>query len=953
MNSHPLKLEKRDTAQHKAVAWFLGGGETVHWIESLSQWRGDQDQLELYVVPRSSTDRRPGGLLVIPPVDCLPPEGWRALALGVIEGRLFLPVDAEIFPPVNPAELRVLCRAEVTLFHPGLGIVEFSKGDRRRIWELLAAPKVVPENWNAARSDEPMSSRLRAISLLALPGEDEIFGDAGEDIGAQPSAKLPPSREEPSGNPISRAGRAATGLAMGALRKMIAWASSGSGSADAGGKPRSPNWVDAVMDWASAKLAKISRETEELRHRELHRLMEMLNSDPERGLRHALPFSGTPGRGRAAPGARLGSRDLRFNLSGGRAGGPVDPWDVPWELQQKLTARYRELAVREKQLGRFQRAAYIYAELLGDWNSAAAVLREGLHFAEAAMVYRDRLNQPLVAAECFAAGGLFQEALAIYEKENRFLELGDLQRKLGDEPAAEAAYWRVVERMTASGDLLGAASLLEDRLRSPDKALVMLGKAWPGAPQASLCLAEQFALLGRLERHDAAQRRVVELRDESTPVRLVIPLAEVLATVRKNYPDGALRILAADVARQKIGPRLAMGEAGEARAGTRILCELAPEDRLLARDASRFLAARLEVLARRTPPALPPPPRKPGANRVLAPLPDYSFLLENCGEIIEVKRCGQHFLLSMYPKRFLSGRSFPDTLDGGITVLRGNWVGDVQETIWKSEEKECNHASLVVPAQAMQPTSAVVLSGPELIHRSHLLSSTDVFPSPLMLFAPAWLPNATSVLTINSPHWWILRRSQGDWVVDGYRETGELDGSFSLGDCLAKIEDPASTVAMQAMRSQLWVAFGRHLFVFARPGQVARHWVCETAIHHLEASAPLLASAVIARCEMGAAIFWCDDMNDRVEMIGSDLRAPFAASLGNGVIVLLSSHEGPDGYAGLVIDIDRRGIHSQAEFSWKGDRPAGVVATDRQDMFAVFTFEGVVQLLSVPSADNR
>lgn len=939
MSAHPLHLERLEEAQREITAWFLAGGDAAVWLEELARWQGAQADLQLFPVPRASRDPRPAGLLVIPPEKATPLPGWRALALGVIEGPLYLPVDAVLSPPVTSAEVRALCRAEITLYHPGLGLVEFAASDRRGVWDLIAPAPIEVSNWNAARSAEPLSSRLAGVALPALPQGGEIFGDAEKEIGTDPPTELPRAPKEPSAGPMGRMARAAAGWGAAAVQKALSWLPKGS-PPPAGKAGR--GWIQQAMDWAAAKLAQVSSEMEELRHRELNRLMNMLESDPDQGLRHALPLGGSPGRGRAVPGARLGNRDLRFRTGGASAGGPVDPWDVPWEIRQKLMARYRELALREKQLGRFQRAAYIYAELLGDWNSAAAVLKEGRHFAEAGVVFRDRLQQPQAAAECFAAGGLFGEAIALYEKERLYLELGDLHRRLENETAAAEAYRNAIARKLGDGDILGAATLTEERLRLPDEALSLLGGAWPGAPQAAQCLAAQFALLGRLGRLDGARKRVAELRDESTPVRQIIPLAETLGQVWKTYPDTTLRPLAADVIRVKISGRLADGDAADARAGTRILSELAPEDRLLARDTSRFLAARLEALAPRTTPLmLPPPPRKAGSNRVGAPRSVFSFHLPKCARVLAVKRCGRNYVAIM--QRDVAGESKSDTV-----ILRGNWEGNRQETTWTTELARTAAASLVLQDGAGQPNHVLVLTLPRLIRRHHVLAANDAFPEPLSLGTPAWLPEELSAAAIGASHWWVLRGSSGEWIVDVRTDDGQLTGGFPLAHVLAEIDEPVHSVYMLAVRSQLWIAFGRHLFLFEAAGRAPRRWVCESTIIGLEPSAPLLASAVVARCMRGVAVFWCDHSGDHVEVLAPELERPFAVFLGNGALVAFSSVERPGGYQGEVIDVDRRGVHSRAEFFWQGDEPAGMVGAARQDQFAIFTRRGEVEVKRVP-----
>ena len=79
----------------------------------------------------------------------------------------------------------------------------------------------------------------------------------------------------------------------------------------------------------------------------------------------------------------------------GRSGtGLADYWDVQGEYRRKLTQQYRTLANREISLSRHRRAAYIFAELLGDWNAAANTLADGSHYREAAIIYRERLKRP-------------------------------------------------------------------------------------------------------------------------------------------------------------------------------------------------------------------------------------------------------------------------------------------------------------------------------------------------------------------------------------------------------------------------------------------------------------------------------------------------------------------------------------------------------------------------------
>src|SRR5262249_41751045 len=185
---------------------------------------------------------------------------------------------------------------------------------------------------------------------------------------------------------------------------------------------------------------------------------------PDQGLKYALPMGGGAHRGLARPGDKLVRRDTNFALSRLGGGQAADFWDVPPDYQNLLIARYRELADREVRLGRHRRAAYIYAELLGDLNAAATALMAGHHWREAAILYKQRLERPWDAARCLEKGGLWVEAIALYEELQAFEQAGDLYTKLEQLQSAAAQYRRAVERARASGDFIVAARLLDEKL---------------------------------------------------------------------------------------------------------------------------------------------------------------------------------------------------------------------------------------------------------------------------------------------------------------------------------------------------------------------------------------------------------------------------------------------------------------------------------------------------------
>lgn len=924
MNPRELQLKQCAAPERETVAWFLPGGDAGSWLEELCGWAVAHERLKLFIVPRSAREHTAGGLLVLLPAGCVVPQSARGLPLGEIESRLFLPVDAELSPPVTTAEVREMCRADITLFHPGIGAIAFEEGDCRRIWDLLERPAATSAtDWNSAVEGAALSSRLTGVTLLALPQGGDIFGDASKEIGSDPIAELPPPADEPRSSPAGRIRRAVTGMAAAAIGKIFSLLPKNS--------PRR-TWVNDVLDWAASKLTSVSQELEQLRHRELHRLLDMLDSDPERGLRHALPLDGPPGRGRTAPSAQLGPRDTRFDLARVGGGRPGDHWDVPAELRRKLLARYREIALSEQRMGRFQRAAYIHAELLGDLSAAATVLKEGRYFAEAAAVYRDHLRQPRAAAECFVAGGFFAEAITIFEKEGALLDVGDLHRKLGDEPAAEIAFRKAVGMRITASDFTGAATLLEERLRAPDEALTLLASGWPNSPQATQCLAAEFALLGKLGRHEAAQRRLGALSAEATPQRRALDLADVLRAVRGTYPDCTVRPIAADLARVKVSEGLSGGNEDSVRRGARILKDLAPEDRLLGRDLSRFVAARLGALAKTAPP--PAPQRKCGTARIAEPVIVRKFQLANSGAVSAVRRCGRNFLAVVRQRQ-------------GSLFVRGNWSGIVNAVAWPGGHALQKSLKLVLDEHAVSPAHAVPFAIPLPDRIPSTLATTGAFPEPVSLAVPSWMPAGVAAIATSAGQWWLLRASAGEFILECRTEDGRLNGSTALTPWLGEITAPVEFISLLALESHVWIALDRHLFLF-KDTRDPHRWTCDSPIIGLEPSAPFLPRAALARCTQGAIVFWADQLEAEPPVLAKDLSFPHATFLSNGTLVILSNVTIPGGFPGQVIALDRRGVHGSRDFIWPGPQPAALVATDSRNGFAIITHSGEALVHHIP-----
>ncbi len=592
----PLRLTLAPPSGERVAALFLSGEEPSAWLAEICTWNlgSVQAELKLYVLPRSGTDRRPAGVLAVWPGDGPVPVSARAQPYRALLGRFYLPVDARLEPPVSDEELARFCRPEdAFIFHPGAGLCSFRSTDALSLADLLSAPAVSAQNWAGAHPGLTPNARLRSVRLEMPTDLESLFGEAAREIGVD-APRLESLPVAP--------GEAATGPVAEMNRKLQEWLAS-LALGFVGLLPRTasaPNWFNHLETWANKHLAQLTSDLSETRHRELHRLLHLLEQDPNEGLRHALPLSGLARRrGVAPPTGRLGRRDPNFRLGALAGGRAADAWDVPPDLQTRLRERYRQLANEEARLGRHRRAAYIHAELLGDLSSAAVCLKQGEHYHEAAVLYRDHLGRPLEAADCLAAGGEYAEAVTLYEQQKRFLQVAAMHHAMGDEVSAAAAYRREVDRLTATDDLLAAADLLETTLAAPDEAVLLLRGGWPGSKQAGRCLEKAFELLGARGAHSQAASVIAGLASEGFAPLHALPLARQLATAQETYPDETVRHVARDLARVTVAGRLPAAGSPEVRSLVDVLGRLAPQDRLLLRDGSRYLAGRQEQEKRR------------------------------------------------------------------------------------------------------------------------------------------------------------------------------------------------------------------------------------------------------------------------------------------------------------------------------------------------------------------
>jgi len=584
MKSTPLQLRYSPDPVRGTCAWLIPGDDPLAWLEEVSAWRVAHAKLRFYPLPRSRTNRACNGVLVTAAEQILD-AGGRCLPYGTAAGRIYLPVEACLQPQVSDDELSLLLSKDFTyVWGPQTGLIAFEPGDIKTCADLLTCPGAGARQWNYADPGVVLASQLVSLAPAFVPSVDQVMQQGRGDIGDNRDSldQLPPSPGEPPPGIVNEAMRRGARMFAASILALV--------NKLPHGEHRTV-WNN-IEDWAQQKLNTLNDGWNVARNREISRLLNMLDIDPDLGLKHALPMAGGAHRGIAAPSNRLGQRDVDFNLGGLGGGAAADYWDVPYEYQQRLITRYHELANRELNIGRYRRAAYIFAHLLGDYRSAASALTAGKHWREAAVVYSEKLNSVADAARCLENGGLWIEGIEQYKTLREFEKVGDLYAKLEQPESAHDHYNMAAADHLQRGDRIGAARILEHKLNDIDLAIDALLTDWPHSRQNKECLMRYFGILGERGRHHDACHQLAgfALPDAGYSQQQNRELVEVISHVAVHYPDRNVKSLALDCTQRLVAAQLPRASAAQARSLLACIAKLAPQDRLLQRDCVRYPA---------------------------------------------------------------------------------------------------------------------------------------------------------------------------------------------------------------------------------------------------------------------------------------------------------------------------------------------------------------------------
>jgi tetratricopeptide (TPR) repeat protein len=931
----PLALAPAQAPVRPAAAWLIPSADPARCLAEVCAWKVDLSNTKLIPLPHGRTNLHACALLAIPPPGSKVKAG-HALPYGWEGSKLLLPVDATLRPALASAEVDSLISTPLAVWHPVLGLIECDSPEGLRAWSLLEAPQLRPEDWNAAQHAEPTLPTLRAIGRRMTELTADPFGGAGDDIGRESLGEIPPVPGEPSRNPVAQAARKIVGGLLqggasiaGGLEKL----GDALRSAFGGGGSSRPHKPGAIREWLEKQSAAFFERLERARAAEINRLMEWLAKDPEMALKFALPLTGQGdhGRGIAPPGARLTRRSTNFQLGGTGGGHAADYWNLQDAQRVALINKYRELANLALAEGRHRRAAYIFAQLLGDITSAAEALRQGRFHAEAAVLYRDRLDNKHMAAKCLAEGGLLLEAAKLLEEIYEWVEAGDLHARLESRPDAHRCYAKAVSEALQKKDTLRAATLLEHKLGDAPMALVMLKGAWPDEPQAIACLTAAFDFYVRHQRPEDAREHMRELRESKHDLGLDPDLCKIVTALSRAYPDAEVkqvaRVFATNVASRVLAYKSGVGDRGVLHS----LAELRPQDALFLRDSHRFLN--------------PPKPKEQPL------LPSKHGGLKKHPNIVL-----SDGTLQLGERRRLTGldRAFAASYANGMLAVAGTSAHDGPENGKQILRVVCHAEDAPMPGRAVQwpidplladfmkPYFAMAWVSPNQLWLRHALGgslATLALPS----IAPSGQPMRAGTLDGLPRDTIAVDACETIWVK-ALREDGSVSCHQADGSLLWTHGTPFHGPILRehrgfaVRRDRIVLALGRSVHVISTSSSAPKHESHDFGqeIDSFSANSPYARPLIAAGLSYGVGVLPLD----RAEpiLVNDDLSSPMVAFTARGTLLAFSER------AALAVQMRGNEAVRVKHLPWH-ERPVAVTPGPERDQVIVIYSDATWQVV--------
>lgn len=476
-----IKLISIPHDKYPPCGFFIEGANLESWLATMNEMGLNPLTVELYALPSHVANAIWGCLVLTNDTHLLKDLG-RFVGAHHISNKLIIPEKTKIVPELTAYDLASLFETDRYVYHMDFGLFKLEEpltlSNYIQIDDsgILHSMKPIP---HAAIDPVVKSFRVEATpeeelkAEMEAPQKREKLENKPLNFGEKTRLKLYQqflkTEKDQDGNlNIDNT----TAIALANLARLL-----GMGGSDVGDR--------VLRDYESLL---------ERNKKELEKLMDLLDKNPEEALRYAIPLDEHGySRGEQELDFTMQDRGGDFSLFGNRGtgsgGGRINLGDEYYKLQLK----YRRTAETLEKKGEHEKAAFVYLKLLKDYSSAALVLRRGKLYEKAAYIYTEYLKNELLAAECYEDGMIYEKAIELYKKNNKLEKAGDLYVIQGKQKLANKAYQKVVDDYLDQSQYLKASLLSRNKLFDLNQTQQILLKGWNNSTDARSCLSMYFA----------------------------------------------------------------------------------------------------------------------------------------------------------------------------------------------------------------------------------------------------------------------------------------------------------------------------------------------------------------------------------------------------------------------------------------------------------------------------
>jgi tetratricopeptide (TPR) repeat protein len=478
-----LQIIENDKNSFPLKGMLVKSNSVLQWVKEIQFLGLSLTKIQIYPIPGQAPNTIWGCLVVFYDIISRDIIGKHQLCQEVCP-NLFIPERSSLHPFPTAAELKKLFSSGMYIAHPDFGWVELP--EQVNLQELIAVPvpKELGSTKPSATSFIPMT--VRSFQIHSLPPE-EVLKNLEDQIF--------PKHKSFDKRPLNVFEK--TRLQF---YKMIFDKRDGQ---DEKGNPKSTAKTGPVGSFFSNLFKSVDKKNrmqqdfedlEERNKKNIDKLMDLLQKDPDRALQYAIPLD-SEGTTRGGPrllldlSKRWFDFDLNFNRRNNSGSGIIDIGEHFNQLQKQYHLTAEELIKRRE----YQKAAFVYMKLLKNYRLAAGALEAGKHYQEAATLYLNHVNDKVKAAECYEKGNMTMDAINLYVELNDHEKVGDLYVTISNHSRAILHYKKVVDDYKTRSQYVKASLLCKDKMKNPAASQSILVEGWRINKDAVNCLCNYFS----------------------------------------------------------------------------------------------------------------------------------------------------------------------------------------------------------------------------------------------------------------------------------------------------------------------------------------------------------------------------------------------------------------------------------------------------------------------------